>query len=214
MGSSEAKSLLKIICPFCKQNFKKEKDIDYGKRNGLFSILIKNHPKSEDCPPFIAFLDDNGKHRGSQKIDDMDESSAVNDELLENARIRINEIKNSLRFYHMKMPRKEGRGFEHKVANVTDRTFMSSKIYSTLIIYLTENNENNMFGAILIPDDPKSEFVGGLLIYGKYLGMVFTIFWQDQSSLKNKTIEDLRGYANLAIEQLLDIYDLTDFFIF
>ncbi len=212
MGSSEAKSLLKIICPNCKQNFRK--DIDYGKKNGLFSILIKDHPKSNGCSPFIAFIDENGKHRGSQKIDDMDESSAVSDEVLENARIRINEIKKSLRFYHMKMPRKEGRGFEQKVANVADRAFMSSKGYSTLINYLTENNENNMFGAIFISDDSKSNFEGGLLIYGKYLGMVFTLFWQDQSSLQSKTVEDLKGHANLAIEQLLDIYDLTDFFMF
>ena len=26
------------------------------------SVLIKEHPDNENCPPFIAFIDDHGKH--------------------------------------------------------------------------------------------------------------------------------------------------------
>jgi len=168
--------------------------------------LIKEHPDNEQCPPFIAFIDDNGKHRGSQKIDDHKDVSSVNAELLEGAMERINELKKTLRFYHLKVPRKGMRGFEYKVANVADRSFMSSKLYLCLIDFLTENDDDNIFGAVSIPLED------GLLVYGKYLGMIYTIFWTDQKSLQNKTFDDLKGYANLTIEQLIEIYDLMDFF--
>ncbi len=204
MVSSEEKTLLKIICPYCQVNFKKY--VEHTKKQGLFTVLIKEHPDNEDCPPFIAFIDDNGKHRGSQKIDDHGEISAVNGELLEGAMNRINELKETLRFYHLKVPRKESRGFEYKVANVSDRSFMSSKFYLTLVEFLTENDNDNIFGAVQIPLED------GLLVYGKYLGMIYTIFWKDQKSLQNKTFDDLKGYANLTIEQLIMIYDLMDFF--
>ncbi len=205
MVSNEEKTLLNIICPYCQMNFKKY--VEYTKKQGLFTVLIKEHPDNEQCPPFIAFIDDHGKHRGSQKIDDHGELSSVNDELLEGAMERINELKKTLRFYHLKVPRKANRGFEYKVANVTDRAFMSSKFYLTLIDFLLENGDENTFGAIQIPIED------GLLAYGKYLGIIYTIFWTDQKSLQNKTFDDLKGYANLTIEQLIEIYDLMDFFI-
>jgi len=204
MVSTEEKTLLKIICPYCQVNFKKY--VEHTKKQGLFTVLIKEHPDNENCPPFIAFIDDNGKHRGSQKIDDHKEISSVNEELLEGAMDRINELKKTLRFYHLKVPRKGNRGFEYKVASVADRSFMSSKFYLTLMEFLTENSVDNLFGAVSIPLED------GLLVYGKYLGMIYTIFWTDQKSLQNKTFDDLKGYANLTIEQLIEIYDLMDFF--
>ena len=204
MVSTEEKTLLKIICPYCQVNFKK--NVEHTKKQGLFTVLIKEHPDNENCPPFIAFIDDHGKHRGSQKIDDHADISAVNGELLEGAMDRINELKKTLRFYHLKVPRKDNRGFEYKVANVADRSFMSSKLYMTLIEFLTENHDYNIFGFVGIQHED------GLLVYGKYLGMIYTIFWTDQKSLQNKTFDDLKGYANLTIEQLIEIYDLMDFF--
>ncbi len=69
IGTEEA-PLVNMICPYCKESFRKQ--VDYQKKTGLFTILIKNHPKSQDCPPFIAFIDNNGRHRGSQKIDDVE----------------------------------------------------------------------------------------------------------------------------------------------
>jgi len=208
MVATEDKTLLKIICPYCQVNFKK--NVEHTKKQGLFTVLIKEHPDNENCPPFIAFIDDHGKHRGSQKIDDHADISSVNGELLDGAMDRINEIKNQLRFYHLKVPRKGNRGFEYKISNVADRSFMSSKLYMTLVNFLTENKKDSIFGALTIDDD--SDFEGGLLVYGKYLGMIYTIFWTDQKSLQNKTFDDLKGYANLTIEQLIEIYDLMDFF--
>jgi len=208
MVATEDKTLLKIICPYCQVNFKK--NVEHTKKQGLFTVLIKEHPDNENCPPFIAFIDDHGKHRGSQKIDDHADISYVNGELLDGAMDRINEIKNQLRFYHLKVPRKGNRGFEYKISNVADRSFMSSKLYMTLVNFLTENKKDSIFGALTIDDD--SDFEGGLLVYGKYLGMIYTIFWTDQKSLQNKTFDDLKGYANLTIEQLIEIYDLMDFF--
>ena len=103
-----------------------------------------------------------------------------------------------------------GRGFEYKVASVSDRAFMSSKFYLKLIDFLTKNEKNNTFGVLSISQD--TNFDGGLLVYGKYLGLIFTIFWKDQKSLYEKTVEELRGFANLTVEQLIEIYDLTDLF--
>ena len=87
---------------------------------------------------------------------------------------------------------------------------MSSKFYMNLIDYLADNEENNIFGVITIPEDSLLE--EGLLVHGKYLGMVFTIYWKDQKSLQDKTMEELKGYANLTIEKLIDLYDLMEFF--
>ena len=210
MSIKEEKRLVEIICPYCKEAFKKKIETS-KKKNGLYSILIKNHSNSQNCSAFIAFIDEHGWHRGSQKIDNIDEGGSVNEELLTSARERINELKSTLRFYHLKMPRKRTkRGFDHKVANVADRAFMSSKFYSTLIGFLSDNDKDNLFGVLEI--EKNCDLEGGLLVYGKYHGMIYTIFWTDQKSLQTKNIDDLKGYANLTVEKLLDIYDLMDFF--
>ena len=210
MNSSEDSTLINMICPYCKESFRKH--VEYEKKSGLFTILIKNHSDNSSCPPFIAFIDNNGKHRGSQKIDDVeaDEEISLNDQLLENARNRINELKDDIRFYHLKVPRKGGRGFEHKVASVSDRAFLSSKFYLSLVDFLTEYEEDNTFGAISIERD--SDFEGGLLVYGKYLGLIYTVFWKEQKSLLNKTLDDLKAEANLTIEKLIELYDIMDLF--
>jgi len=197
-----------LICPYCKATFKKQ--IELQKKEGLFAILIKNHPDSNNCSPFIAFIDNNGRHRGSQKIDTVEKEDQINEELLLNARNTIDELEKVIRFYHIKVPKNMGRGFEHKVANVKDKAFMNSKTYTRLIDYLTENENNNTFGTISINND--KEFEGGLLIFGKYLGMVFTLFWKDQREISAKSFEDLKAYANLTVEKLIDLYNLTDMF--
>ena len=199
-----------MICPYCKGSFRKH--VDYQKKQGLFTILIKNHSDNSNCPPFIAFIDNNGKHRGSQKIDDIEaeEEASLNGQFLEAARSRINELKDDIRFYHLKVPRKGGRGFEHKVSSVSDRAFMSSKFYKSLVDFLTEYEEDNTFGAITIDKD--TSFEGGVLIYGKYLGLIYTMFWKDQRPLLNKSLDDLKAEANLTIEKLIELYDLMDLF--
>jgi hypothetical protein len=210
MSIKEEKTLVEIICPYCKEAFKKEIETS-KKKNGLYSILIKNHSNSQNCSAFIAFIDEHGWHRGSQKIDNIDEDKAVNDKVVESARERINELENTLRFYHLRVPRRESRGFEYKVANVQDRAFMSSKLYITLIDFLAENDEKNIFGVLRIEEN--RDFEGGLLVYGKYLGMIYTLYWSDQKFIESKSIDDLKGYANLTVEKLLDIYDLMDYFL-
>ncbi|MBA7534915.1 hypothetical protein ES705_27165 [subsurface metagenome] len=122
----------------------------------------------------------------------------------------INELEKTLRFYHLKVPRRGGRGFDHKVASVKDRPFLSSKFYKQLIDFLTENEDDNSFG--IITKDDGGDFEGGLLIYGKYLGMIFTMFWNDQKGVQNKTLDEIKGYTYLTVEKLLDLYDLMDFF--
>ncbi|MFX1374689.1 MAG: hypothetical protein ACFFA0_02650 [Promethearchaeota archaeon] len=208
MIGTEETTYVNMICPYCKESFKKQVEIQ--KKTGLFTILIKNHPNGEECPPFIAFIDNNGIHRGSQKIDDVEEESSIDGQLLENARASINELESTLRFYHLKVPRKGGRGFNHKVASVKDRAFMSSKFYMQLIDFLTENEDDNSFG--IITNDGDGNFEGGVLIYGKYLGMIFTMFWNDQKGLQNKTLDDIKGFSYLTVEKLLDLYDMMDFF--
>ena len=207
MTDSNGKTQLKIICPYCKENFRKEAVVT--KKSGLFSILIKNHPKGKDCPPFVAFIDDNMMHRGSQKIDKSEEGISLNESVLEAARNRINESTEAVRFYHLKV-RNDGRVYENKISSVKDRSFMSSKLYMGVIAFLGYCEEDNVFGVVDVEDGP--DFEGGLLVYGKYHGMIFTLFWKDQKSLKGKTIDDLKGEANLTIEKLLDIHDLYDFF--
>jgi hypothetical protein len=197
-----------MICPYCKESFRKE--VDYQKKTGLFTILIKNHPKGDDCPPFIAFIDSNGRHRGSQKIDDVGGEETINGQFLENARRSINELEETLRFYHLKVPRRKGRGFDHKVAGVKDRTIMSSKFYKGLIEFLSDIENDNTFGLMTFEGDGNNS--GGTLVYGKYLGMIFTMFWKDQKDLQNKPIDEIKGFTNLTVEKLIGLYDLMDFF--
>ena len=210
MTSTEDSSLINMVCPYCKASFRKH--VEYQKKSGLFTILIKNHSDNSECPPFIAFIDNNGKHRGSQKIDNIEdeEDVSLNGQLLESAINRINELKDDIRFYHLKVPRKGGRGFEHKVASVSDRVFMSTKFYKSLIEFLTEYEEDNSFGAITIERD--TVFEGGLLVYGKYLGMIYTMFWKDQRPLLSKPLDDLKAEANLTVEKLIELYDIMDLF--
>jgi len=207
---TEDTTLINMICPYCKESFRKH--VDYQKKQGLFTILIKNHSDNSECPPFIAFIDSNGKHRGSQKIDDIEdeENISLNEQLLETARNRIDELKKDIRFYHLKVPRKGGRGFEHKVSSVSDRTFMSSKFYKSLVDFLTEYEEDNTFGAITIDRD--SSFEGGVLIYGKYLGLIYIMFYKDQKPLVNKSLDDLKAEANLTVEKLIELHDIMDLF--
>lgn len=208
MIGSEESTLVNMICPYCKESFRKQ--VEFQKKTGLFTILIKNHPNGKECPPFIAFIDNNGRHRGSQKIDNVEEEDSINGQLLESARTNISELENTLRFYHLKVPRRAGRGFEHKVVSVKDRSVMSSKFYQQLINFLSENEDDNTFGVVTYDRD--GEFEGGLLIYGKYLGMIFTMFWKDQKDVQNKTLDEIKGYSNLTVEKLLDVYNLMDFF--
>ncbi len=211
-----------MLCPYCKTSFMKKIKKQKSTR-GLFSLLVKNHKKGQNCPPFVAFIDNNGAHRGSQKIDDFDEMGeideknieniSVNSQMFENARKNINELESLLKFYHLKV---EGKGqsgedgFEHQVASEKDREFLNSSFYKNLIVFLSENKNSNTFGIIDNEGDPS--FEGGSLIYGKYLDIIFTLFWKDQDFLQNKTLEALKSYANLTVEQLIDIYDLVDFF--
>ncbi|MFX1572473.1 MAG: hypothetical protein ACFFB0_06965 [Promethearchaeota archaeon] len=208
MINSDQTISVNFICPYCKESFKKQ--IEYEKKSGLFNLLIKNHPKGENCPPFIAFIDNNGRHRGSQKIDNVEVDNSQNEQLLEDAQSKIDELDKTVRFYHLKVPRRGGRGFEHKVSNVQDRAFMSSKFYSQLIEFLTETESINTFGTINVNTD--TYFEDGVLIYGKYLGMAYTIYWKDQKTIQSKNLEELKAHANLTVEKLLDIYDLIDFF--
>jgi hypothetical protein len=197
-----------MICPYCKFSFRKK--VEYQKKSGLFSVLIKNHQKSDNCPPFIAFLDSQGKHRGSQKIDKVESGPSISDKMLENARKNINELENTLRFYHLKVPRKAGIGFDHKVANVKDREFMSSNSYMDLMSFLTIYEGSNTFGIMAYDDDINIE--GRIVIYGKYLGMIYIFLWKDQKTIQNKSFDELKGLANLTVEKLIGIYDLADLF--
>lgn len=210
MTNTEDSPLINMICPYCKESFRKH--VEYQKKSGLFTILIKNHSDGSECPPFIAFIDNNGKHRGSQKIDNIEdeEEISLNEQFLESARNRINELKDDIRFYHLKVPRRGGRGFEHKVASVSDRNFMSSKFYKSLVGFLTEYEEDNTFGAITVERD--TSFEGGLLVYGKYMGLIFTMFWKEQRSLLSKSLDDLKAEANLTVEKLIELYDIMDLF--
>jgi len=197
-----------LICPYCKFTFKKQ--IEIQKKEGLYTILIKNHPNSNNCRPFIAFIDNNGIHRGSQKIDTIEKENVINEELLQNARNAITELEKVIRFYHIKIPRTMGTSFEYKIANVKDKAFMNSKTYARLIDYLAENENSNTFGIISIDND--QDFEGGLLLFGKHLGMLFTLFWKDQKELLTKSFEDLKAYANLIVEKLINLYNLKDLF--
>lgn len=207
---TENKSLkTNIICPYCKKSFRRELD-QFNQDKSLYAVLIKEHPKSQDCPPFIAFIDKNGKHRGSQTIDDVGDMESIKQEMIDSASDRIAELEDQLQLYHLKVPRREGRGFEHKVANVKGRIFMSSRMYRDLFLFLKDCDQENTFGILLC--EGFSEMDDGLLLYGKYLGMIYILFFKDQKFVKQKSCEELRGYANLTVEKLLDIYQLSDFF--
>jgi len=208
MSSLKETILVNMICPYCKFSFRKK--VEYQKKSGLFSILIKNHDESDNCPPFIAFIDTQGKHRGSQKIDNIELESSISDEMLENARKSITELENALRFYHLKVPRKAGVGFDHKVASVKDRTFMSSNFYMDLISFLMAYEGSNTFGIIAYNQGVNIE--ERILIYGKYLGMIYIFLWKDQKTIQNKSFDEVKGFANLTVEKLIGIYDLADFF--
>jgi len=199
---------VRVVCPHCKVSFTKKIDIE--KIDGLHATLISSHPSGENCPPFIAFIDTSGKHRGSQKIDSIEHGFTINDKIVENARNKINELKDALRFYHLKFPRDKGRGFEQKISSVSDRSLMGSRFYTIIIDSLTAFQDENIFGTISMEKD--DEFEGGLLAYGKYHGMIFTLFWKDQKSLLNQSIEEIRANASLTVEKLLDIYDVADLF--
>lgn len=210
MTEFEEGSIINLICPHCKESFRKHYDLPKKESGILTTILLKNHSNGSSCPPFVAFIDSNGRHRGSQKIDNFEIEDKINDQILESARDRISELDKMFRLYHLKIPRKGGRGFEHKVANVGDRVFMGSIFYQKLIEFLSENEEENTFGTISI--EKTADFEGGMLIYGKFFGMIYTIFWKDQKNLLEKKWDDLRGFANLTVEKLLDVYDLMDLF--
>ncbi|MBN1800968.1 MAG: hypothetical protein JW891_05635 [Candidatus Lokiarchaeota archaeon] len=207
-NDTEDDGLIRFICPYCSMSFKKA--IELQKTARINTILIKNHPEGKNCRPFIAFIDSFGKHRGSQKIDNVEEAASVNNQIIESSLKTINELEDMIRFYHLKLPRGKGRGFEHKVSNVTDRAVMSSQFYVLLVESLVQIVEDNVFGIVTIEKD--NNFEGGLLVYGKYNGMIYSIFWRDQKSLQEKSLDDLRANANLTIEQLLDIYNLLEFF--
>ena len=87
---------------------------------------------------------------------------------------------------------------------------MSSKFYSNLIEFLSDNEDDNMFGLMTFEGDSADS--GGTLVYGKYLGMLFTMFWKDQKDLLNKPIDEIKAYTNLTVEKLIGLYDLMDFF--
>jgi hypothetical protein len=190
---SEETPLVNMICPYCKESFRRQ--VDYEKKTGLFTI------------------DNNGRHRGSQKIDNVDEENVeenISGQFLENARGSINELADTLRFYHLKVPRRANRGFDHKVASVKDRTLMSSKFYKNLIEFLSENEDDNTFGLMTFEGDNIDS--SGTIVYGKYLGMIFTMFWKDQKDLQNKPMDEIKAYTNLTVEKLIELYDLMDFF--
>ena len=193
MIETEEPNNVSIICPYCKITF--PKTIDYKSEHRLFTILIKDHPSSKECTPFIAFVDNTGRHRGSQKIDSMDEINNINSQLLQTAKDSINELENNIRFYHIKLQTKAGRSFDHKVASVKDRAFMSSISYSKIIHFLKDNDDDNTFG--LITNERDGDFEEGILVYGKYLGMIYTLFWKDQKSLRNKSLDEIKHIQTL-----------------
>ncbi|MFX1500288.1 MAG: hypothetical protein ACFFDH_04905, partial [Promethearchaeota archaeon] len=90
------------------------------------------------------------------------------------------------------------------------RPFMSSRIYKLIVDFLTAYEEDTTFGTITIEKD--TIFEGGVLVYGKYLGLIYTLFWKEQKDILNKTIDDLKAEANLTVEKLIELYDIMDFF--
>ena len=64
------KHLIHFICPNCSLSFKKK--IELKLMDNISTILIKSHPNGKDCPPFLAYIDAFGEHRGSQKVDSIE----------------------------------------------------------------------------------------------------------------------------------------------
>jgi hypothetical protein len=87
---------------------------------------------------------------------------------------------------------------------------MSSRVYKLLIDTLLDMQAENLFGVITLEED--NDFEGGLLVYGKYIGMIFTLFWKDQKLVYNRNMDEIKANANLIIEQLIEIYDIMDLF--
>ncbi|MFX1238023.1 MAG: hypothetical protein ACFFAS_20510 [Promethearchaeota archaeon] len=198
---------INIICPHCKVTF--TRPIEFKKSDGLYSTLINNHPNNRDCPPFLIFIDAHGKHRGSQKIDVIEQANKINEKFVESTRNKINELEDAVRFYHIKVPSNKGGGFECQVTEDKDRAVLNTKFYHILIEMLIDTCEENMLGIITL--EKSKDFEGGVLTYGKYQGMIFTIFWKDQKAFQRQSMEDIQMNANLTVEKLFNLYDLADF---
>ena len=197
-----------ILCPYCKKSFRDE--ITNTKKSGtLYSTLIKKQEGHEDCGPFLAFIDTNGMHRGSQKIDHIDDADSEDTgPYINNALNNIDELDEKVRFYHLKIPKKKfKRSFDHKVASVKDRAFMSSRFYKNVFKFLSNCKEENTFGMISLDSASK---IDGTLVYGKYLGVIYILYWNDQKKLKNSTLDEIKGYTNLIVEKLIELYELMD----
>jgi hypothetical protein len=190
------------------------KEIKDPKNSGtLYSTLIKDKKGHEECGPFLAFIDENGTHRGSQKIDNIDEAQSEQHKIyIDQALNNINELNEKIRFYHLKIPKKRfKRSFEHKVASVKDRAFMSSRFYKKLYSFLKDSKSDSTFGMVSLESHSESN-LDGSLIYGKYMGMIYILYWNDQQRINNSTWDEIKGYTNLTIEKLIDLYELIDLF--
>ena len=87
---------------------------------------------------------------------------------------------------------------------------MSSKFYLSLVDFLTNYEEDNTFVTINI--ERGFDFEGGVLVYGKYHGLIYIMFWKDQRLLISKSLDDLKAESNLTIEKLIESYDIIDLF--
>jgi len=204
--------IVNILCPYCKKMFRKE--ITNTKKSGtLYSTLIKAQEGHEGCGPFLAFIDNNGSHRGSQKIDhidDVEDAQSENQVYIDQALNNINELDEKIRFYHLKIPKKRfKRSFEHKVASVKDRAFMSSRFYRNVFDFVRNCRNENLFGMLSMNSH---QDLDGSLVYGKYMGLLYILYWNNQKEIKNKSWEEIKGYTNLTIEKLIELYELIDLF--
>ena len=172
--------LVNILCPYCKKMFRKE--ITNTKKSGtLYSTLIKAQDGHEGCGAFLAFIDNNGMHRGSQKIDHIEEAHSENETYINQALKNINELDEKIRFYHLKIPKtKFKRSFEYKVASVKDRAFMSSRTYKGLFNFVKDCRNDNMFGMLSLDSDAELD---GSLVYGKYMGLLYVLYWNNQKKI-------------------------------
>lgn len=187
------------------------KDIKNKKKSGtLYSTLIKEQDGHKECGPFLAFIDNNGMHRGSQKIDHIDDARSENEPYIDQALTNINELDEKIRFYHLKIPKRRfKRSFEHKVASVKDRAFMSSRFYKNIFDFVNNCKNESMFGMVSLDSHPD---VDGSLVYGKYMGLLYILYWNNQKEIKNKSWDEIKGYTNLTIEKLIELYELIDLF--
>ncbi len=187
------------------------KEITNTKKSGtLYSTLIKEQEGHGDCGPFLAFIDANGMHRGSQKIDHIEDAHSKNQLFIDQALKNINDLNEKIRFYHLKIPKlRFKRSFEHMVVSVKDRPFMSSPFYKNLFQFIYHCKLENTFGTISLDSSFK---VKGTLVYGKYLGMMYVLYWKNQQKLKSSSWDEIKGYTNLIIEKLIELYELVDLF--